>query len=227
MTRLLDVARQFSEDESHKITKPHRYYEIYEQYLAPLRESPIKLLELGVFSGESLWTWASYFKNATVVGIDHIDKGVNLEGHANAIFEQMDQSNQAALEQLCQKHAPDGFDVIIDDASHIGWLSQRSFEILFPRLKPSGFYIVEDWGTGYWPDWIDGDRYTAYQAIRNGQNFPGRIPSHDAGMVGFVKSLIDEVGAADIGMRTPGLKRHRVDFMHLYPSIAILKKKGA
>jgi hypothetical protein len=43
--------------------------------------------------------------------------------------------------------------------------------------------VIEDWGTGYWDYWPDGKAY-------DGTN-------HMAGMVGFVKELVDEVGSVD------------------------------
>jgi hypothetical protein len=45
--------------------------------------------------------------------------------------------------------APEGFDIIIDDASHIGELTKTAFWHLFDNhLKPNGLYAIEDWGTG-------------------------------------------------------------------------------
>src|SRR4029077_11377083 len=43
-------------------------------------------------------------------------------------------------------------DVVIDDASHLYGPTRRSFEILFPLLKPGGAYIIEDWPAGLRPD---------------------------------------------------------------------------
>lgn len=36
-------------------------------------------------------------------------------------------------------------DAVIDDASHDLELTTASFDVLFPRLRPGGTYIVEDW----------------------------------------------------------------------------------
>ena len=59
----------------------------------------------------------------------------------------------------------DGFDIIIDDASHIGELTKATFWHLFDRhLKPGGLYAIEDWGTGYLDDFPDGKKIRA-QAI--------------------------------------------------------------
>jgi len=53
--------------------------------------------------------------------------------------------------------APEGFDIIIDDCSHIGEFTAVSFWHLFDRhLKPGGLYVIEDWGTGYMRGTPDG-----------------------------------------------------------------------
>lgn len=39
--------------------------------------------------------------------------------------------------------------MVIDDASHTYELTRKSFEILFPLLKPGGLYIIEDWAWAY------------------------------------------------------------------------------
>jgi hypothetical protein len=45
--------------------------------------------------------------------------------------------------------APEGFDIIIDAATHLGALSRVSFwQLLTQHLKRSGLFVIEDWGTG-------------------------------------------------------------------------------
>ena len=36
-------------------------------------------------------------------------------------------------------------DLVIDDASHLYGPTMASFEVLFPRLRPGGLYVIEDW----------------------------------------------------------------------------------
>ena len=70
---------------------------------------------------------------------------------------QGDQADKAFLSKVANRTAPDGFDIIIDDASHIGELTKATFWHLFDRhLKPGGLYAIEDWGTGYLDDFPDG-----------------------------------------------------------------------
>ena len=46
------------------------YFDIYEQYLAPMKNEPINLLEIGVLGGKSLRVWADYFPKAKIFGLD-------------------------------------------------------------------------------------------------------------------------------------------------------------
>ena len=66
------------------------------------------------------------------------------------------------MKSFCRKsqlQAPGGFDIIIDDASHIGELTKTTFWHLFDHhLKPGGLYAIEDWGTGYLDDFSDGKK---------------------------------------------------------------------
>ncbi|HDM77296.1 MAG TPA: hypothetical protein ENG51_12645 [Deltaproteobacteria bacterium] len=118
---------------------------------------------------------------------------------------------------MSKRIALEGFDIIIDDASHIGELTKIAFWHLFDNhLKPGGLYVIEDWGTGYWDDWPDGKRFNAKPKILStvwpkvlsrlniARKIPFKIPtsSHNYGMVGFIKDLVDEQGAADLTMGT-------------------------
>jgi hypothetical protein len=99
------------------------------------------------------------------------------------------------LDRIGRERAPHGFDIVIDDASHIGWQARRSFwHLLAHHVRPGGIYAIEDWGTGYWDDWPDGRQLTEVAPPEAEQR---EWPSHAAGMVGFVKTLVDEVGASD------------------------------
>lgn len=136
-----------------KASDGHNYTPIYENYLRMLRLTGFTMLELGIGGyqypergGESLRLWYNYFPNAKIVGVDCYEK----TGMAkDRIFvEQGSQDDPAFLNHVNEKHGP--FDLIIDDASHVNKLTIRSFEILFPLLKPGGFYFVEDVHTSFW-----------------------------------------------------------------------------
>ena len=123
--------------------------------------------------------------------------------------------------------APDGFDIIIDDASHLGELTKISFWHLFEKhLKHGGIYAIEDWPTGYYDDWPDGktldiDLYN----VENVEITKTPFQNHCYGMVGFVKQLVDEQAAGDVTKFS--IKRRYTKFNNIVitPAIVFVKKR--
>lgn len=212
---------------SHPSTKPRAIYELYEQYFAGLADRPLTLLELGVLTGDSLKVFASFFENGRIIGVDIEDRGINFLDYPNVIFARGDQRSAEQLNQICTANAPGGLDIIIDDASHIGAWSWQTYSILYPHLKPGGLYFVEDWLTGYWDDWPDGERFQepAFEIVDRPLK---HLPSHDFGMVGFVKSLVDQTCWHERpGTGAPLKKAPRLEFMHVHSQAVLLKKARA
>ena len=51
--------------------KWHHYLELYDRHLSRFRGRPVRILELGIFSGGSLQIWKSYFgEHAAIHGVD-------------------------------------------------------------------------------------------------------------------------------------------------------------
>jgi SAM-dependent methyltransferase len=184
--------------------KEEPYLRRYERYFAPLREREVRLLEIGVLRGGSLLLWRDYFQRAVMAGLDK--DSVELDDPSGRIrLFQGDQSDTDLLTRIATEVAPDGFDVVIDDASHIASPTRAGFWHIFDNhLKPGGVYVIEDWGTGYWKSWPDGRAY--------------RGSKHAAGMVGLVKELVDECGIEDIThpeLGKPPQRRSRIDHMQV------------
>jgi len=141
------------------------YWKNYEQFIRPLIGKGIVLLELGLDKGGSLQLWHDYLENAIIAGLDI--KPVYIKNSTGRIHVyQGYQYDTALLDRIAQETAPCGFDVIIDDASHIGDITKVSFWHLFNNwLKPGGLYVIEDWGTGYWDAWPDGRKYRPRSAF--------------------------------------------------------------
>ena len=194
--------------------------------LPPSGKARLSFLELGVAHGESLKTFASYFQNGKIIGIDNENRGVDFSSHPNVRFELGDQRDAARLTEVCATHAPGGIDIIIDDASHIGAWSLSLYRALFPFLKPGGFYVVEDWATGYWADWPDGGLFEDLAAPDHNDPLPKRIPTHDYGMVGFVKHLVDEVMSSGIrpSMGAALTRPDRLEVMHVHKAVIVVQK---
>lgn len=139
---------------SDKITS--HLMEDYDQVLEPWVHKNVKLLELGIQRGGSLLLWRDYFPMGTIVGIDIMVPKNFLPGERIYLFEG-GQTDTRFLSEVAAKMAPDGFDIIIDDASHIGEFTKQSFWHLFDNhLKPGGLYVIEDWITGYFDFCADG-----------------------------------------------------------------------
>ena len=52
-------------------------------------------------------------------------------------------------EILDHEFVDESIDLVIDDASHLYVETKASFEELFPRLRPGGLFIIEDWASGH------------------------------------------------------------------------------
>jgi SAM-dependent methyltransferase len=203
-------------------------YELYDSYFAELVEKPISLLELSVYTGESLKAFASYFYNGRIIGLDIEDRHTDFSAHPNVTFVVGDQKYPDELATICSKYAPDGIDIIIDDASYFDTWSLISYKSLYPYLKPGGFYFIEDWAAGYWDDWPDGGRFQEFEPGNTEGQIGKRISSHDFGIVGFVKYLVDEVMGSGIRpTRNAPLNRPRkLDLMHVHREMVVLRKTG-
>ncbi|MBN1415814.1 MAG: hypothetical protein JW973_11990 [Bacteroidales bacterium] len=249
-TKKVLIAGEFGTD------KNQVYLDNYERFFSDIKNENITLLELGIFRGESLLLWEHYFPSGKIVGIDI--KTADIASKSERIFEfQGYQQDTVFLDKVAKETAPEGFDIIIDDASHIGDISKITFWHLFDNhLKPGGIYVIEDWRTGYWGAWIDGVTYkqakenTIIRPFVNGcikkcialtksnpnvglikkvissflrklrkATYKRRFPSHDFGMVGFIKELVDELGmdmitnpdrGSKIPQRQPKFKRMEI-----------------
>jgi len=214
---LLEIACNLDTDK----TQNNTYIDNFERHFGHLRDKPVKILELGVLRGGSLLMWNEYFSEGLVVGID-LNPSTLIENPERVRFYKGSQDDGVFLDRVSQECAPDGFDIIIDDASHIGTLTHASFHNLFMKhLKSGGIYVIEDWGTGYWDTWPDGRTYkTVYKEHEYKDTKKKTLPkgilnmlnrykkflfsndpnfaTHNFGMVGFVKELVDEIAWPDI-----------------------------
>jgi len=191
------------------------YLDNYEEYFNNLRGKKISLLEIGIGNGGSLLMWAKYFKDALIYGIDMkkalpqaFKEYVNSKGYSSSIktvlgFE-IPGDNIPLVARQHLFHEMLGnimFDVILDDGAHTYTHTKGAFEVLFfDYLKPGGLYIIEDWGTTYFPGWPDGSF--------NGED----------GMAKIIKELYDEVALVD---RLKGQKKSIQGVTSLISSVTI------
>jgi hypothetical protein len=247
----LDAAK-FNTD---KAEHPH-YLRRYEEHFQPLVNDEVKLLELGVYRGGSLLLWRDYFARGIIVGLDLNSVEVSDESGRIRVY-QGQQQDTALLDRIAKENAPTGFDIIIDDCSHIGELTRISFWHLFDNhLKPGGIYVIEDWSTGYWDSFFDGAAFSYSPNLdfsSGGFKFRSKLVhlqrsapflngmlkyakrllnrrqfhSHNYGLVGFVKELVDECGMADItraDLGTPPYRPSKFKHMKIAPGQVFIVK---
>lgn len=115
----------------------HGYFPSYAEIAVQLGPSA-RVCEIGVLGGESLRMWQSLFPLGEVTGVD-INPGAGFPKGVRKVVAGQDDPQLAEL-------GP--FDLIVDDASHDGKLTARTFELMWPQVNPGGFYVVEDWFIG-------------------------------------------------------------------------------
>lgn len=120
------------------------YLIIYHIFFNRICKSAKNILEIGIQHGYSLKMWEEYFPNAMIFGVDIDDKSQFNNDRIRTI--KGDQANRDFLNSL-----PASFDIIIDDGGHTMEQQMISFGCLFKKVRPGGFYVIEDLGTSLMP----------------------------------------------------------------------------
>ena len=184
------------------LVKHSHFYEIYSEQFAKFAREKIKILEIGVFNGGSLYMWKNFFEKAEViVGIDIDPYCKRWQDRDEGIFiETGDQSDPEFLKHVNDYYGP--FDIIIDDGGHENNQVITSFNILFPLLNNEGIYVVEDTYHSYWPDYsCDRDNSTELFKM-SGEHAAGGKPlkidktKSEITSMEYLKSLTDKMNVA-------------------------------
>lgn len=135
------------------ILKPMHLIERYRSLAA--FASGGRIVELGIAEGGSAALLALWADPAKLVTLDNEPSpltalaefrdarglGDRLRDHYGV--DQADRARVAAI--VDAEFGAEPLDLVIDDASHAYWPTRASFETLFPRLRPGGRYVIEDW----------------------------------------------------------------------------------
>lgn len=131
-----------------KSTKHHHYVTEYESHLAPIKEDPINILEIGVWKGTSLSAFHEYLPNANVYGVDVFTRvspdDVPILKEDRVHWMKADSTKKEVKEKVLEKWPGIKFDVIIDDGLHTPEANQKTFENFIEFLKDDGVYYIED-----------------------------------------------------------------------------------
>jgi hypothetical protein len=113
------------------------------------------VVELGIYRGGSTALFAQVLAPRRLVALE-------LEHERVAILDEfvqrhalddvvrlhygIDQSDQERVASIVEDElGGEPIDLVLDDASHQYGPTTSSFETLFPRLRPGGLYVIEDW----------------------------------------------------------------------------------
>lgn len=141
------MKRSFTElCQFHKTDKrrtDHNYVKFYEKFLYDLQ--PQSLLEIGLGPGASAKVWLDFFPE-TLVYIMELFEDENSEkwNQFNGNIPGIILSKGSSTEIQSWNTIPENLDLIIDDGSHFPNDQITTFYNGFSKLKPGGYWIIED-----------------------------------------------------------------------------------
>jgi len=159
-TELCEIMGRNKSDKGNIVlTRCHNYTTLYSKLFSSMRHEHINIFELGIGTnftdvrsnmgvngrpGASLYGWSEYFPNALVYGAD-IDSRVLFETGRIKTFE-CDQSNPIKVKDMWNNETLKNleFDIIIEDGWHAYTAQICFFENSIHKLKPGGYYVIED-----------------------------------------------------------------------------------
>ena len=191
----------------------HFYTQHYSSHFDRFKSEKINLLEIGVGGydnpykgGKSLRMWKKYFPLGNIFSIDIYDKSPHQEDRIK-IFKGS-QVDEEFLNEVIKEIGD--VDIIIDDGSHINEHVITSFELLFPKLKDGGIYVIEDTQTSYWKE---------YGGDSENLNNPKILTN-------YFKNLTDGLNHKEFTLPDyiPSYYDEKITSMHFYHNLIIIYK---
>ncbi len=136
------------------ILKPRPLVDRYAALVEELK--PERIFELGMHGGGSTLFFAELARPSRIVAIDlrplaksraRVAREASEHGLGEVVrtFGEVDQSDRGRLAEIVGDEFDGALDLIVDDCSHMYEPTRASFNELFPRLRPGGVYVIEDW----------------------------------------------------------------------------------
>lgn len=208
VNELSQLYDQYCSDKGTFWQSKHHYASAYHSIFASARGAVESILEIGIGedTAPSVASWLTYFPKAHIYPIDiKTTKEVALRAEPGGATDRL-VKHQAQFgceynrsmwadprvhltldtdasdpKQLSKVSLPAQIDIIIDDGSHRFLDQERTLLVLWPKLRPGGYYIIEDMLVGALP-WDVGH---ALQVPSNNTGscghecfFPQRIAEH-------------------------------------------------
>jgi predicted O-methyltransferase YrrM len=159
----LRIADRFPSTRDAFLLVKHRH--MVERYTALLRRlEPRRLVELGILEGGSTAFAALVAAPDRMLAVDlkpeptgALEELIEARGIRDRVRTAygVDQGDRERLHGLIDTEMGDApLDLVVDDASHLLDATRTSFEVLFPRLRPGGVFVIEDWSADHHLDAI-------------------------------------------------------------------------
>jgi len=207
VNELAQLYDQYCSDKGTFWQSKHHYGSAYHSILGSIRGAVESILEIGIGedTAPSVASWLKYFPKAHIYPIDikttqEVARRAEPDGATDRLVKHQAQfgceynrsmwtdprvhltldTDASNPKQLAKVNLPEQIDIIIDDGSHRFLDQERTFLVLWPKLRPGGFYIIEDMLVGALP-WDSGH---ALQVPANNTGcghecfFPQRIADH-------------------------------------------------
>jgi hypothetical protein len=109
----------------------------YEKEFSKFKDKEIRLLEIGIYTGDSLKMWKKYFTKAEITGVDiTLEKVNSFSDDINYLI--ADAYDEDFTDNL------NNYDIIIDDGPHSFETQFKFIELYYPLLNKGGIMVVED-----------------------------------------------------------------------------------
>lgn len=157
-TALCQLFRAYGSDKCPQIF--HSYSEHYHAILNGRRAAVRNVIEIGIGStelmrpivgesyivGASLRAWRDYFPHADIYGLDINTRVFFADERITCLHadQSSPESLRRAIADIHRRNGTVGFDLIVDDGSHLIPDMITSYDTLFEHLNPGGVYIIED-----------------------------------------------------------------------------------
>ena len=124
---------------------------------------PRHIFELGFFQRGSTLFFAELARPRRLVAIDRkplkqemdgVEGYIASRGLADVVrsYGEVDQGDRGRLAEIFEEAFGEcALDLVVDDCSHLYEPTRASFNELFPRLRPGGVYVIEDWWWAHTP----------------------------------------------------------------------------
>ena len=206
MTGTNPLEQYFRANDKRLIHKWLHYFDIYDNHFSRFRNASPTVLEFGVSHGGSLQMWKDYFgPGARITGVDIEPKCAEFteEGIDVMIGDQEDRS---FLREVAAQVGT--VDVLIEDGGHTMAQQINTFEVLWPKIRNGGVFLMEDLHTSYWSNYGGGYRKTGT-------------------FIEYAKDLIDQQNAwhsRDANSFKVDAYTQTIRGMHVYDSIIVFDK---